>query len=111
MNHYGVPVGTDLKSFSSENTTIIHYSSAKRLHYSSFIKSLLHFAADSFYSVSALSVTSGASAAGGAADAFSAGLFGAPDIVSRTAQDGGEDGDDEKIHFTSFLSWPASRRP
>ena len=42
MNNYGVPVGTDLKPFSSENTTIIHYSSAKRLHYSSFITALLH---------------------------------------------------------------------
>ena len=43
MNHYGVPNGTNLKSFSPENTTIIHYSSAKRLHYSSFIKGLLQF--------------------------------------------------------------------
>ena len=44
MNDYGVPDGTYLKSFSSENTTIIHYSSAKRLHYSLFIERLLLFA-------------------------------------------------------------------
>jgi hypothetical protein len=44
MNNCGVPYGTDFKSFSSENTTIIHDSSAKRLHYSSFIQELVHCA-------------------------------------------------------------------
>ena len=48
MNNYGVPDGTYLKSFSPENTAIIHYSSAKRFHYSSFIKGLLYFATAPF---------------------------------------------------------------
>ena len=50
MNNRGVPDGTYLKSFSSENTTIIHYSSATRLHYSSFIKVLLQNATALFCS-------------------------------------------------------------
>ena len=65
----------------------------------------------SFYSVAAITAASGAAAAGGAADAFVAGLFGAVDGVACAAQDGGQDGDDEKIHITSFLSCSASRRP
>ena len=48
MNNRGVPDGTYLKSISSENTTIIHYSPAMRLHYSSFIKVLLQNATAPF---------------------------------------------------------------
>ena len=87
-----------------------HNSSLFILHHSIFIKRERP-GAPFFDSVAAISIASGAAAAGGAADAFVAGLFGAVDGVACAAENGGQDGNDEKIHITFFLSCFASGRP
>ena len=66
-------------------------------------------AARPLFLLSAVSVAARAASAAGAADAGSAGLFGAVNRVARAAQDGGDERNDDQIHFyVPFLARFAS---